>query len=87
MKKILAVILFLPATFKEIAAATGERSDDYLVILVPAALLIMLWLGYKVKAKLKERRERKAEIANDINGIGNSDTSASQSSEISPENK
>ena len=61
MKKILPALLFLSAKVEMVSAATGERSDDYLVVLVPLVLLMIVWAGFMVKAKITAMKKRKEE--------------------------
>lgn len=64
MKKILAMLLFLSAIVERTFSATGERSDDYLVVLVPGAVLVLMWGGYRARTKWKERKQRQADALN-----------------------
>lgn len=57
MKKALIILLLPFAGNKILSASTGERSDDFLVVLVPLAFLTIVWAGYEVKKKIKARKE------------------------------
>lgn len=55
MKNLLTALLFLLAKTEIASASTGERSDDFLVLVVPIVFLSILGLGYIIRKKLKER--------------------------------
>lgn len=61
MKKILIALLFLLANIEITFAATGYRTGDNVVIWGPVLLIAIIWSGYVVGAKLKERKKREAE--------------------------
>lgn len=66
-KNIFLAALFLSANIQMLFAATGSRSDDFLVVLVPLLFLAMMWALYEVKAKLKARKEAAANASTEEN--------------------
>jgi hypothetical protein len=74
MKKIFFALLFLLANIEITFAATGYRTGDNVVIWGPIILFAVVWAGYKVKAKLKERKNREAEALTEPNTTENSST-------------
>lgn len=72
MKKIVIALLFLSANIEIAFAKTGTVSDDNVVIWGPLLVLTIIWAGYRVKGKLKERKEREAEKLIEPNTTENS---------------
>jgi hypothetical protein len=60
MKKLLSLLVLAAVTVKG-TAATGERSDDYLVVLTPLVLIVLVGFVYWVKAKVKAMKNRPPE--------------------------
>ena len=56
MKKFWLVFV-LSAISAILSAATGERSDDYLVLMVPLAFVILVLAIYRIKQWIKKRKE------------------------------
>ena len=72
MEKILIALLFLLANIETTLARTGTVSDDDIIIWLPVMLLAVIWAGYIVKARFKERKNREAEMAINTNTGENS---------------
>ncbi len=54
----LAALYFLTGNLQ---AATGERSDDTLVLTFPLTVLLAVWVGYEIKQKIAAyKAKRKA---------------------------
>ena len=64
MEKIFAASVLLSAITQLVtASARSQSSDDYIVLLGPIIVLTIIWGGYKVKSRLKKRKEPAAEDA------------------------
>jgi hypothetical protein len=62
MKKTTHLLLLL-TLIKSTHAATGSRSDDYVVLVVPSIFLVLLWVGYKIKSMIAARKQRMTEAS------------------------
>jgi hypothetical protein len=66
MKKLSFLSFSLSAITQLVTGATGYRSgEEYIVLLAPILIITILWGGYAVKKKLKERKERELNAANE----------------------
>ncbi|MES2620614.1 MAG: hypothetical protein V4615_07170 [Bacteroidota bacterium] len=58
MKQTIA-LFFMSLAGKNIFARTGTVSDDQIIIIGPVLLIVIIGVGYWVKAKLRSRRDKK----------------------------
>lgn len=72
MKTKTITLLFLSLTIKQLFAATGSRNDDFLVVLLPILLLVIIAATYKVKAIIKAKKTAQADSEMIINNPENS---------------
>ena len=73
-KKIMLALLFLSATIQMTFAKTGTVSDDEIIIWLPVLLIAVIWMGYKVRIRLKEKKNREAQEMMEQNAAENSAT-------------